>query len=680
MSDESEQRKLNLALSVSNSAQVEEALTALAAMEEPERRTVLRPHWEDPAGVRSKRDIDTRRGLDAAFNRLAALELAISTGFLSREAAIAAIAPTMLGLLKSRAVARFIDDYSYFQVRLLASRIGGAEIKLPRVPELPVLDASAHLHATVESFFEKTKTLQDNKDVGLLFAFLDSSEVSTAASGDDMPSTDEKGCEHSRFRLWLADQGSEQHAGTKAYFQKLKHALALWIWDRFAIYHDQPEPVQARLAIFDIYWLLKLFNARISTTGDVEYCGSSWLTFVAESPHVADDQSEAEHEGLPAATDTATARAQWYNAKRVLRRALGLACDWIRGEAIEKLPESAAAAAADSRTPVNWIDVFKAELQEIQEHRRERHLVPPEGVGNGKVEPYTARHGLVGLSFSGGGIRSATFNLGILEALKESGILRHVDYLSTVSGGGYIGGWLVANAKRRGYWIRREADWRESIKFLRDYSNYLSPHLGFSSPDTWTMWTTFLRNTLLVQLQVFQVIAACLLLPYLLRTPFQSLLGGDGVRSLPYFEHPGLPAAVLLLLCTLLVCGGLLWRTPQAPSTRPPRNWDKYFIGAGVALLIPASLYVTAGLSRLAQSYLVAGADTYGKILSKIFGGRELVVVLTLLYVGKLLLSLMSVRLGKEGVVTAILAPFGAMVALVAATAALILLLQHLLP
>src|SRR5215472_9523418 len=52
---------------------------------------------------------------------------------------------------------------------------------------------------------------------------------------------------------------------------------------------------------------------------------------------------------------------------------------------------------------------------------------------------------LVGLAFSGGGIRSATFGLGVLQALKKLGLLEKVHYLSTVSGGGYIGSWLTAN-------------------------------------------------------------------------------------------------------------------------------------------------------------------------------------------------------------------------------------------
>src|SRR4051794_35726653 len=43
-----------------------------------------------------------------------------------------------------------------------------------------------------------------------------------------------------------------------------------------------------------------------------------------------------------------------------------------------------------------------------------------------------------GIGLSGGGIRSATFCLGVLQALAEKGLLRRFDYISSVSGGGYI--------------------------------------------------------------------------------------------------------------------------------------------------------------------------------------------------------------------------------------------------
>jgi hypothetical protein len=134
---------------------------------------------------------------------------------------------------------------------------------------------------------------------------------------------------------------------------------------------------------------------------------------------------------------------------------------------------------------------------------------------------------LVGLAFSGGGIRSATFGLGVLEALKELGLLKKFDYLSTVSGGGYIGAWLSANCKRAAEqkpvpvdWLDKSTCWRESVDYLRRYSNYLSPKLGFFSADTWSMGTVWLRNTMLVQLTVILAIAVVLLVPRFLFVAF----------------------------------------------------------------------------------------------------------------------------------------------------------------
>lgn len=53
--------------------------------------------------------------------------------------------------------------------------------------------------------------------------------------------------------------------------------------------------------------------------------------------------------------------------------------------------------------------------------------------------------------FSGGGIRSATFGLGILEGLAKQKLLGKFTYLSSVSGGGYISSWFSA-------WLYREGN------------------------------------------------------------------------------------------------------------------------------------------------------------------------------------------------------------------------------
>lgn len=120
----------------------------------------------------------------------------------------------------------------------------------------------------------------------------------------------------------------------------------------------------------------------------------------------------------------------------------------------------------------------------------------------------------VGLAFSGGGIRSATFNLGVLQAFAECRLLRRVDYLSTVSGGGYIGSWLSAvlhhqKKKLRSPSddvvlaveelisprnIRKKDEEPAEVAFLRAYSNYLTPRLGAFSADTLAALVGYVRN------------------------------------------------------------------------------------------------------------------------------------------------------------------------------------------
>lgn len=84
------------------------------------------------------------------------------------------------------------------------------------------------------------------------------------------------------------------------------------------------------------------------------------------------------------------------------------------------------------------VPVFAAEVASINKRRQSLGLDRIEGA---RLKP-GPRLGLAGLAISGGGIRSATFNLGVLQALERRGLLPRMDYLSTVSGGGYIGGCL----------------------------------------------------------------------------------------------------------------------------------------------------------------------------------------------------------------------------------------------
>ncbi len=144
-----------------------------------------------------------------------------------------------------------------------------------------------------------------------------------------------------------------------------------------------------------------------------------------------------------------------------------------------------------------------------------------------KVPTEDLQHDLVGLAFSGGGIRSATFNLGVLQALAKLKILHYVNYLSTVSGGGYIGGWLAAMIHRLGGIevvekgldpdnVKENGLPQKAVAYLRTYSNFLTPKVSALSADTWSMFTIWSRNTLLNLVTLVSGVAALILLGRLL--------------------------------------------------------------------------------------------------------------------------------------------------------------------
>src|SRR5438067_2011238 len=81
-------------------------------------------------------------------------------------------------------------------------------------------------------------------------------------------------------------------------------------------------------------------------------------------------------------------------------------------------------------------EVRAAEIEEVGKSRTKRQ---PDLAADAPV---------VGLAFSGGGIRSATINLGILQGLAKHGLLKRIDYLSTVSVADLLAdGWCDGSTK-----------------------------------------------------------------------------------------------------------------------------------------------------------------------------------------------------------------------------------------
>ncbi len=235
---------------------------------------------------------------------------------------------------------------------------------------------------------------------------------------------------------------------------------------------------------------------------------------------------------------------------------------------------------------VPFENLFIDELNEIAKSRGERRHVAGSGEWwNGAADFEEIRDpnlrakemNLYGLAFSGGGIRSATFNLGILQKLAELGIMPRFDYLSTVSGGGYIGSWYASWLKRAGSMAKVDdrlnpqksadplADEVRPIRWLRMFSNYLAPNASIMSADSWTMGVTWLRNTMINQ--VLLLFALCVVL---------STLGGlFGVWKLEVQYCWVLTDWAMWLISALLLFSGSLFAGAGmhafSPDT-PPKN------------------------------------------------------------------------------------------------------------
>ena len=277
---------------------------------------------------------------------------------------------------------------------------------------------------------------------------------------------------------------------------------------------------------------------------------------------------------------------------------------------------------------VSFERVLNAELDEIVSSRTER-LSSRDGKSLGNdvgetpakkdddkkapVKPhgnvYSRAHGmdLIGLAFSGGGIRSATFNLGILQGLARLRLLRSIDYLSTVSGGGYIGSWLTAWTSRSGS-IRNVEEALspqemssdkppepETVQFLRKFSNYLTPKLGMFSADTWSVVATYLRNLLLNLLIFVLFFAAVFMLLHL-------IVGSAKVALSCNSAHPAFLfflATGFLGLAGFFISLNQTYWTIKTGTTAEKMHYPWYTHQGAILLLVVLPLFLSAFFGSL---------------------------------------------------------------------------------
>jgi hypothetical protein len=211
----------------------------------------------------------------------------------------------------------------------------------------------------------------------------------------------------------------------------------------------------------------------------------------------------------------------------------------------------------------------------------------------------TSNSKLIGLALSGGGIRSAAFCLGALQALDARGLTSKIDYLSSVSGGGYIGISMTAAMSEGGtekfpFASRLCADEEASVQHIRDHSNYLFPQ---GSLNIFSNIVVYLRGLLA---------NVVLLLPWLLLEaaftialyPTQAALPRIAVSGVTHDDFRLVMGQLFVFLVFLALWG--FWRSIP---------WGRSFSDVGFAARFFAVLLVVMLTTALieVQPLLLAG-------------------------------------------------------------------------
>lgn len=208
----------------------------------------------------------------------------------------------------------------------------------------------------------------------------------------------------------------------------------------------------------------------------------------------------------------------------------------------------------------------------------------------------TGKH--LGFGLSGGGIRSATFCLGAFQALAKIGQLRNIDYLSTVSGGGYFGGFLTRLFHRKNHAPEVEEALKPSVnvqrkpgqiqRWLRENGRYLAPE---GSGD-------MLYNIAIVIRNWFSMLAVMMIFGLTVFLGFEALLYGlrqfgVGVDGQTGFHlAPGVPMIVSSLLFIPLAVLTLFYFPAAIAywSFAPKSRWVPSFIRSLPVTILAAAI------------------------------------------------------------------------------------------
>ena len=230
--------------------------------------------------------------------------------------------------------------------------------------------------------------------------------------------------------------------------------------------------------------------------------------------------------------------------------------------------------AANGTANASLNDLLRAEAGRIKT-RRQRF--------SSDVEEAVEFENTVGLALSGGGIRSATFCLGFLQALSAGNLTKRIDYISSVSGGSYVSGFfgaLFVPSEKRGYLANADdlnfnserplqsERGEEAVRRLRDAGRYLTPA---GTSDAFFAAAVVSRNWAAVH----AVIGLTALLAFWVIRFIDSLIAAGG----PAGFSPTLEIASLIFLVLVFAFGSAYWLTRREwiPKSRLRRVYTNTF-------------------------------------------------------------------------------------------------------
>ena len=254
---------------------------------------------------------------------------------------------------------------------------------------------------------------------------------------------------------------------------------------------------------------------------------------------------------------------------------------------------------AEAADPIGCARVLDEELRHLRDRSQARPDTTPPAL-DVTLRQAHAQH-LSALCLSGGGIRSASFALGVLEGLCRRGLIGSFDYLSTVSGGGYTGSWLsawryhAASTNTPVAWPQTPPEpggpaEPEPLIRVRLYTRYLAPHTGLFSVDLWTLLATVGRNLLLMWLVLLPILGALLTLPYIYFAIVRAADREEVTSQVFTLEES---STWLLLACGALFALALGFIVRDLPSLGGRRSTQRQFLTWCLAPLCLGALGLT---------------------------------------------------------------------------------------